>query len=184
MIFPLIHNIDMVLSQEWTPGISPMTVVMFALATPTQFWLGWEYYVKSFKSLRSLHPSMDVLIAIGTSAAYFYSIISIIVRIVTKVSKVEMFFETSVMLIAFMLLGRMLETLAKGRTSRAVSELMRLQAPSAIVVEIDAKTGDILNESTIDVNMLEQGDICKIVPGSTIPADGLLLFLIELMPFY
>jgi Cu+-exporting ATPase len=175
MIFMFIHEVEMHLMTEVTTGISISAIIQFIIATPVQFWLGAEFYVKTYKSLRRLRPTMEVLIALGTSAAYFYSIFSIILRMATGTTKVDLFFETSVLLICFLLLGRFLELLAKGRTSQAVGKLLSLQANDATVVVVDNATGEITSEETIEIDLLERGDLLKVLPGAKVPADGTVL---------
>ena len=97
--------------------------LMLALATPVQFYVGWQYYVGAYKSLRNGSANMDVLVAMGSSAAYFYS-----VPIVFGWFDGHVYFETAAVIITLIKLGKYLEARAKGRTSEAIKKLMGLRA--------------------------------------------------------
>ncbi len=137
--------------------------LMFALATPVQFYVGWQYYIGAYKSLRNRSANMDVLIAMGSSAAYFYSIPVMLGWIPGHV-----YFETSAVIITLIKLGKYLEAKAKGRTSEAIKKLMGLQAKTARVVrdgtEIEIQAEDVL-----------VGDIVLVRPGEKIPVDGVIV---------
>ncbi len=134
-------------------------IFMFALTTPVQFIAGYPFYKSSLRGLRHGKTNMDTLIMLGTSAAYFYSVA------VTFFLEGTSFYDTSAMLITFILLGRWLEAIAKGRTSSAIRSLMDLQAKVAVVVR-DGK------ELTIPAEDVEVGDILVVKPGDKIPVDG------------
>lgn len=136
-----------------------------ALATPVQFWIGGPYYVGAYKALRGGSPNMEVLVAIGTSAAYFYSLYETIAFASDPMHRLELYYETSALLITFVLLGKLLETLAKGRTSQAIGALMGLQAKHASVV----RDGQELRLAIDDVL---PGDLVLVKPGEKIPVDG------------
>lgn len=104
------------------PGIADapwITWLMFALSTPVQFYVGWQYYIGAYKALRNGSANMDVLIALGSSAAYFYSI-----PVVIGLIPGHVYFETSAVIITLIKLGKFLEAHAKGRTSEAIKKLM------------------------------------------------------------
>lgn len=140
-------------------------VILFLLVTPVQFGVGWQFYRSSYKALRSKTANMDLLIALGTSAAYFYSLFAMLYPLVEPSFESEVFFETAGMLITFVVLGKYMEALAKGRTSEAIKTLMGLQAKTARVVRDD-------QELEIDVDDLVVGDIVIVRPGEKIPVDG------------
>jgi Cu+-exporting ATPase len=113
-------------------------VVQFLLATPVQFWLGSGFYVASYKALRHCSATMDVLVALGTSAAYFYSVLGIALHLfVDRSFSSHLYFETSAVLICFIMLGRYLENVAKGKTSEAITKLLSLQAKTAVLLEVE-----------------------------------------------
>jgi Cu+-exporting ATPase len=137
--------------------------VMFLLATPVQFYVGWQYYVGAYKSLRNRSANMDVLIAMGSSVAYIYSLF---VTLGTLPGHV--YFETSAVIITLIRLGKYLEAKAKGRTSEAIKKLMGLRAKMARVV----REGVELEVPADDVKI---GDIVLVRPGEKIPVDGVVI---------
>jgi P-type Cu+ transporter len=137
--------------------------ILFALATPVQFYVGRQYYVGAYKSLRNGSANMDVLVALGSSVAYFYSVI-----IMLDLLPGHVYFETSAVIITLIILGKYLEARAKGRTSEAIKKLMGLRAKTARVVR-----GGV--ESDIPVDDVLVGDIVIVRPGETIPVDGVVL---------
>ncbi|MHA1929841.1 MAG: heavy metal translocating P-type ATPase [Candidatus Thorarchaeota archaeon] len=141
------------------PGVNP-EVIMFLFTTPIQFIAGYPFYKASLRGLRYGKTNMDTLIMLGTSAAYFYSVAATFV-----IPEYMSFYDTSAMLITFILLGRTLESIAKGRTSRAIRSLMDLQAKIAVVV----RDGE---EITIPAGDVEVGDVVLIKPGEKVPVDG------------
>jgi P-type Cu+ transporter len=137
--------------------------LMLVLATPVQFYVGWQYYVGAYKSLRNRSANMDVLIAMGSSVAYFYSVF---VTLGTLPGHV--YFETSAVIITLIRLGKYLEAKAKGRTSEAIKKLMGLRAKSAHVI----RDGEELEIAADDVTI---GDIVLVKPGEKIPVDGVVI---------
>ncbi|WP_199622531.1 heavy metal translocating P-type ATPase [Paenibacillus alkalitolerans] len=143
----------------------------FALATPVQFYIGWQFYVGAYKALRNGSANMDVLIALGTSAAYFFSLYSALLWSLTGNEAHHapaLYFETSAVLITLVILGKLFEALAKGRTSEAIKSLMGLQAKTAHVV----RDGQ---EMTIPVDEVIVGDIVLVRPGDKVAVDGVVL---------
>jgi P-type Cu+ transporter len=152
-------------------GFLPMSIahspwvnwIMFALATPVQFYVGWDYYVGAYKALRNRSTNMDVLIAMGSSAAYFYSI-----PITLGLIPGHVYYETAAVIITLIRLGKYLEARARGQTSEAIKKLMGLRAKTARVVregvEMDIPTEDVL-----------VGDIVIVRPGEKIPVDGVVV---------
>ncbi|MES1047467.1 copper-translocating P-type ATPase [Heyndrickxia oleronia] len=142
--------------------------VQFALATPVQFIIGKQFYVGAYKALRNKSANMDVLVALGTSAAYFYSLYVAIASIGSGEHMVDLYFETSAVLITLIILGKLFEARAKGRSSEAIKKLMGLQAKTAIVLR---------NEKEIEIPLEEVvvGDIILVKPGEKIPVDGIIV---------
>ena len=152
-------------------GLLPHTVaeapwmrwLMWALATPVQFYVGWGYYVGAYKALRNVSANMDVLIALGSSAAYFYSIPVLLGWLPGHV-----YFETAAVIITLIRLGKFLESRAKGRTSQAIKKLVGLQPKTARVV----RDGVELEIETAEVQI---GDLVLVRPGERIPVDGVVV---------
>lgn len=139
--------------------------VQLALATPVQFIIGGQFYVGAYKALRNKSANMDVLVALGTSAAYFYSVYLSIQSIGSSEHMTDLYFETSAVLITLIILGKLFEAKAKGRSSEAIKKLMGLQAKTATVVR-DGTEMKILIEEVV------AGDIVFVKPGEKIPVDG------------
>lgn len=137
--------------------------MMLALATPVQFYVGWQYYVGAFKALRNGSANMDVLIAMGSSAAYFYSL-----PIVFGLISGHVYLETAAVIITLIKLGKFLEARAKGRTSEAIKKLMGLRAKTARIV----RDGQEMEIATDEVRV---GDIVIVRPGEKIPVDGVVV---------
>ncbi|KRG08384.1 heavy metal translocating P-type ATPase [Staphylococcus sp. NAM3COL9] len=137
----------------------------FALATPVQFIIGWQFYVGAYKNLRNGSANMDVLVALGTSAAYFYSLYEMIKWLSLTNYTPHLYFETSAVLITLILFGKYLETRAKTQTTNALSELLNLQAKEARVLRNQ-------EELMIPLSEVVQGDYLVIKPGEKIPVDG------------
>lgn len=131
------------------------------LATPVQFWIGAPFYKGAYKSLRSGSANMDVLVATGTSAAYFYSIFEMIVHPMHP----SLYFETSAILITLVLLGKWLEGRAKQKTTAALTSLLSLQAKEARLL-VDG------NETLVAIEFVNVGDVLIVLPGEKIPVDG------------
>lgn len=139
--------------------------VQLALATPVQFIIGGQFYIGAYKALRNKSANMDVLVALGTSAAYFYSVYLSIRSIGSSEHMTDLYFETSAVLITLIILGKLFEAKAKGRSSEAIKKLMGLQAKTATVVR-DGTEMKILIEEVV------AGDIVYVKPGEKIPVDG------------
>jgi Cu+-exporting ATPase len=137
--------------------------LMFALATPVQFYVGWQYYVGAYKSLRNRSANMDVLIAMGSSVAYFYSI-----PIVLGLLPGHVYFETAAVIITLIKLGKFLEARAKGRTSEAIKKMMGLQPKNARLIRAG-------REMEVSADEVLVGDIVLVHPGEKIPVDGVIV---------
>ncbi|KAD4384700.1 hypothetical protein E3N88_24868 [Mikania micrantha] len=154
--------------------VNMMTVgqlVRWILSTPVQFFIGRRFYTGSYKSLRHGSANMDVLIALGTNAAYFYSVYSVLRAAVSLHFEATDFFETSAMLISFILLGKYLEVMAKGKTSEAIAKLMDLTPDTAILLTFDSQ-GYAVMEEEIDSRLIQKNDVIKILPGAKVASDG------------
>ena len=177
------------------PGLYLGDIVCLILTLPVQFGIGKRFYVTAYKSLKHGSPTMDVLVVLGTSAAFFFSVIAMIVSIVAHPhSRPSTVFDTSTMLITFISLGRFLENRAKGQTSKALSNLMSL-APSMATIYLDpiaaekaaedweqektaekgaspVENANAAEEKVVPTELLQLGDVVILRPGDKIPADG------------
>ncbi len=160
-----------VLSMARDFGLLPMSIahawwihwLFFALATPVQFYVGWQYYVGAYKSLRNGSANMDVLVAMGSSVAYLYSI-----PVVLGWLEGHTYFETSATIITLIKVGKFLEARAKGRTSEAIKKLMGLRAKTARII----RGGEELEVPIDDVKV---GDVVLVRPGEKIAVDGVVV---------
>src|SRR3989338_1872382 len=147
---------------EWF-GIQMNGYFLFFLATVVQFWVGWGFYRAAFIALKNKTTDMNTLIAVGTSAAYFYSAGLILLGMGGA-----MYFDTAALIITLILLGRYFEAIAKGRASDAIKKLMGLQPKMATII----RKG---KEMKINIDDVEVGDTVIVKPGEKIPVDGTIL---------
>lgn len=151
----------------YVPEILMNPWVQMLLATPVQFVIGKQFYVGAYKALRNGSANMDVLVAMGTSAAYFYSVYQAVIHAGSP-HAAHLYFETSAVLITLIVLGKLFEAKAKGRSSEAIKKLMGLQAKTAVVLRDGVETVVPLEEVAI-------GDTIFVKPGEKIPVDGEVL---------
>lgn len=152
----------------WVPKLFMNPWFQFVLTTPVQFFIGRQFYIGAYKALKNKSANMDVLVALGTSAAYFYSLYLSILSLVGKEHQMELYYETSSILITLIILGKLFEAKAKGRSSEAIKKLMGLQAKTAIVERAGV-------EQEISIEEVKVGDILHIKPGEKIPVDGKII---------
>ena len=149
--------------QWWAPWL------MFLFATPVQFYVGSDYYIHGFKSLRNGAANMDVLVAMGSSVAYFFSFVVAIYLINGNTSLGEhVYFETAAMIITLIKLGKLLEVKAKGKTGSALRKLIGLQSKTAHVLTENG-------EKELSVESIKVNDKILIKPGEKIPLDGVIV---------
>ncbi|TKY59689.1 Copper-transporting ATPase RAN1 [Spatholobus suberectus] len=144
----------------------------WALVSVIQFVVGKRFYKAAGRALRNGSTNMDVLVALGTTASYIYSVCALLYGALTGFWS-PTYFETSAMLITFVLLGKYLECLAKGKTSDAIKKLVALTPATALLVVKD-KGGRTIEEREIDSLLVQPGDTLKVLPGTKIPADGIV----------
>jgi Cu+-exporting ATPase len=158
-----------VMALMWAPDFAGKPYLLWALATPVQFWAGWRFYQGAWGALRHKTADMNTLIATGTSAAYFYSLVAVLFPALFTIGGVEpsLYFDTSAMIIALILLGRFLEARAKGQTSAAIKRLIGLKPKTALVIH-NGKEREIL------VDDVQLGDIIVVRPGEQVPVDGII----------
>lgn len=179
LIISVIFTVPVVILSMWDnmmmettnmTGIRWIEVLTMLCATPVHLYCGWNFHKSSFYAIRNQYADMNVLISIATNAAYFYSLALLCLTFIysTPINRTY-FFETCAMLIALMNLGKYLESIAKKKTSNAISELINLQAKTAILVKED-KT-----EEVVKIELIQKGDTIKIRPGDSVPTDGVII---------
>jgi Cu+-exporting ATPase len=141
--------------------------IEFLLATPVQFYAGWRFYRSGWAELSHLSPGMNSLVMLGSSAAYFYSLLALTVPAIFPEGTATTYFEAAGVIITLILLGRFLEAIAKGRTSQAIKRLLQLQVKTARVVRDGA-------EMEIPIEDVVAGDMVHVRPGERIPVDGVV----------
>jgi len=156
-------------SGRWMPSFLGNHYLLWVLATPVQFWAGWQFYRGTWAGLKHKRANMNTLIAVGTSAAYFYSVAAILSPgfFAAGGREASVYFDTAAIIIALILLGRFLEARAKGQTSEAIKKLIGMQAKTARVVRQDL-------ELDIPVEEVIAGDIVIVRPGEKVPVDGII----------
>lgn len=150
------------------PAILMNPWFQFALATPVQFYVGWQFYVGAFKRLKSFSANMDTLVALGTSAAYFYSVYEGIMWQLGHTQHPHLYFEASAVIITLILFGKYLEHRAKSQTSTAITKLLNMQAKEARVLRDN-------EEVMVAVEDVAVGDLLIVKPGEKIPVDGVIV---------
>ncbi|MDH5781701.1 MAG: copper-translocating P-type ATPase, partial [Dehalococcoidia bacterium] len=151
------------------PSFAGKPYLMWALATPVQFWAGWRFYRGAWGALKHRTSDMNTLVAVGTSAAYFYSMVAVISPGLFASAEIELglYFDTSVMIITIILLGRFLEARARGQTSEAIKKLIGMQPKTALVIREGV-------EREIPVEDVLVGDLILVHPGERLPVDGVV----------
>lgn len=160
MLLLTIHGVGSLDQWLYDPWLN---IILWLLATPVQFYTGWDFYVGAYKSLRNRSANMDVLVALGSSVAYLYSMAITLAFLGTPT-----YFETSAALITLIKVGKLMEARAKGKTSLAIQRLAGLQAKTARLI----RQGQ---EVELPVEQVQVGDHLLVRPGEKIPVDGLVL---------
>ncbi|ORX46547.1 heavy metal translocatin [Hesseltinella vesiculosa] len=158
------------------PGLYISDLLQMLLAIPAQFFIGRRFLVSAYKSILHKSPTMDVLVSLSTLAAFFFSILSMCRAVLIQAPVApSVFFDTTTMLISFILMGRYLENKAKGQSSIALSKLMSLTPSTACLLTLDPETKAVVGERRLASELIQQGDHLKIVPGDKIPTDGVIV---------
>ncbi|CAL1409591.1 unnamed protein product [Linum trigynum] len=174
MALPMLHPYGNWLSYKLYHNLSVGMLLRWILCTPVQFIVGRRFYVGAYHALRRKSANMDVLVALGTNTAYFYSVYVIIKATTAENFEGQDFFETSAMLISFILLGKYLEVVAKGKTSDALAKLTELAPETACLLTLDTD-GSVISEEEISSQLIQRNDIIKIVPGAKVAVDGVVV---------
>jgi Cu+-exporting ATPase len=148
--------------------LGSLNIGLLLLATPVQFWAGRRFYRGAWGALKHWQANMNTLVVMGTSAAYLYSVVATLAPGLFAAGRADVYFDTSTLIITLILLGRLLEARAKGRTNEAIKKLAGLQAKTARVVRDEV-------EVDVPVEDVEVGDIVVVRPGEKIPVDGMVL---------
>ncbi|XP_023518750.1 probable copper-transporting ATPase HMA5 isoform X2 [Cucurbita pepo subsp. pepo] len=175
MVFTYIPGIKDVLDAKIVNMMTVGELLRWVLSSPVQFIIGRRFYTGSYKALRHGSANMDVLIALGTNAAYFYSVYMVLRSATSSDFKATDFFETSSMLISFILLGKYLEVFAKGKTSEAIVKLMKLVPETATLLTFD-NDGNVVREVEIDSRLIQKNDVIKVIPGAKVASDGVVVW--------
>ncbi|MGN6698892.1 MAG: heavy metal translocating P-type ATPase, partial [Thermomicrobiales bacterium] len=148
----------------------PLFIALFLLATPVQFWAGWQFYRATWAAARHGSTNMNTLVAVGTSAAWLYStFVTFFPEVITRAGlQPEVYFDSSVTIIALILLGRYLEARARGRTGEAIAKLLGLAPPTARVLR-DGQERDL------PLAQVVVGDLLRVRPGDKVPVDGTIV---------
>eukprot|EP00611_Tribonema_gayanum_P001894 TRINITY_DN113_c3_g1_i3.p1 TRINITY_DN113_c3_g1~~TRINITY_DN113_c3_g1_i3.p1 ORF type:complete len:1168 (-),score=390.05 TRINITY_DN113_c3_g1_i3:442-3666(-) len=161
------------LYKELAPGLDVSTVVQWALATPVQFISGAPFYRQSLHDIKRRTLSMHFLIASGTSAAYLYSVLLVFLGLASGVTHSDsLFFDTGAVLISFILMGKLLELFARRGASNAITKLMSLRPETAVLL---SEWPDQSVEDEVPAKQLCAGDVVKVIRGSKVPADGVVV---------
>jgi len=158
-----------IMALMWAPSFIGKSYLLWVLATPVLFWAGWRFYRGAWGALRHRTADMNTLIAVGTSAAYFYSMVAVLFPGYFTAGGLEphLYFDTSAMIITLILLGRFLEARARGQTSEAIKKLIGMQPRTALVI----RDGE---EREIPVEDVQVGDLILVRPGERVPVDGII----------
>jgi cation transport ATPase len=168
------HSRLRILDHVLAPGFDVNTLVQLVLTTPVQFISGWVFHKSAWVDVRHRRLGMNFLISAGTTAAYLYSCISVILGLTSGTANGDaLFFDTSALLISFILLGKMMEKVARHRASNAVGKLMNLRPATAIVMT--AWPNVQREASDVPISTLRVGDVVKVIRGTAVPSDGVVV---------
>jgi Cu+-exporting ATPase len=167
----LLGSLPMMLGLEPLIPMMSLNLVLLLLATPVQFWAGRRFYQGAWGALKHGQANMNTLVVMGTSAAYLYSAVVALAPELFAAGRADVYFDTSALIVTLILLGRLLEARAKGRTNEAIKKLASLQAKTARVV----RGQDLGEEVDVPVEDVRVGDVVVVRPGEKVPVDGRVL---------
>ena len=167
----LLGSLPMMLGLEPPIPMMWLNPVLLVLATPVQFWAGRRFYRGAWGALKHGQANMNTLVVMGTSAAYLYSAVAALAPGLFAAGRADVYFDTSALIVTLILLGRLLEARAKGRTNEAIKKLAGLQAKTARVV----RGQDPGEEVDVPVEDVRVGDVVVVRPGEKVPVDGRVL---------
>ncbi|CAE8623514.1 unnamed protein product [Polarella glacialis] len=171
-----------VLSPVLMPGgVDLAGIAMFLLATPVQFGSGLVFYRDTWKGLKHCKFGMSAMVCIGTTAAYLKSCVTLAAKLADgQMASMSLDFDTSALLLTFVLLGKWLECRAKGQTGEAITALMALQPNTALLLDEEGEGEETMQagrgfERQVDAKLLLKGDLVRVLPGAKVPADGIVV---------
>eukprot|EP00644_Phytophthora_capsici_P007353 jgi/Phyca11/546403/estExt2_Genewise1Plus.C_PHYCAscaffold_210077 len=178
LLFENIPDLKHGLMSEIVPGLSYEAFAVAVLATPVQFYSARRFHIDAWKGMKNRVLGMAFLVSMGSNVAYAYGLFTVIRAIVlddASIVNMDMFMTSSV-LISFVVLGKLLEAIAKGKTSAALTKLIGLQVKSATLLVFNSERTSILEEKTVPIELVQRGDIVKVVRGSSVPTDGVIVY--------
>ena len=167
----LLGSLPMMLGFMPPVPVAWLNLGLLVLATPVQFWAGRRFYRGAWGALRHGQANMNTLVVMGTSAAYFYSVLATLAPQLIAAGRADVYFDTSALIITLILLGRLLEARTKGRTNEAIKRLAGLQARTARVVRGHGPDEEV----DVPVEDVEVGDVIVVRPGEQVPVDGVVV---------
>ncbi|MFM1652850.1 heavy metal translocating P-type ATPase [Brevibacillus sp. B_LB10_24] len=168
LIWSMVSHFPFAASSVWVPALFENAFFQLAITFPIQFWIGFSFYEGAWRALKNRSANMDLLVVLSTSSAFFYSHYLTLQSIGSPSRHVTLYFETSAVIITFLLIGKLLEATAKGRTVQAIKSLYQLQPKSAVIL----RGGEQL---TIPIEQLAAGDIFIVMPGERVATDGIVI---------
>lgn len=170
---------NLIFEKIWSPklakGLSMWVIVRWGLATKVQFGVGMRFHRGAVNSLKRGASNMDVLVSLATNVAYGVSVLSILYCVLFGSMLGRDYFDTSAMLITFILIGKYLETTARGETTAAITKLLELAPRNAVLMTPSGGDDDAYAEKDIDVDLVQVGDLLKVLPGAKVPTDGVVV---------
>ncbi|GFH12847.1 uncharacterized protein HaLaN_08609, partial [Haematococcus lacustris] len=156
-------------------ALPALWLFMLPLAALVQVWVGASFYRAAWAGVRHRAANMSLLVVLGTTAAFTYSLISVVLAAVDPEYDGHVYFEASSLILTFVCVGKWMESSAKARTNDVVTSLLRLAPRTAILVTRDPSGGEVVSEQEVEADLLQPGDLLKVLPGAAIPADGMVV---------
>ena len=174
LVFMALQHFTQLLSRRLVGGFTLQQLLEWIFSTPMQFFVGWKIHVGAWKALSHFSFTMDVLLSMGCSASYGYSAIVCIIAMIDPSYTPMVMFETPVMVITFVMMGRYLENSAKEKTTDAISRLFSLRVETVVVIEVASSSGEVIREKKLEVELAQVGDLIRVKPGEQIALDGIV----------